>query len=122
MAGNWAAIAAFASAAVASVSLASPAAAASPPDMCAEHPNTLCYGNDINPNVTDHPKTETAAACCRVCQATRGCVAWTWNGPAGNHFCYAKTLCQPKAKTGNTTTSGTGAPLPTPAPPPTPFS
>jgi len=48
-----------------------------PGSLCTAVANVNCPGNDIQPNKTDHPKTESAAACCTVCQDTPGCTAWT---------------------------------------------
>ena len=83
--------------------------------LCSAVPDVQCPGEQP----AGAPTAGSAAECCKICQKSPNCTAWTWNGPSVNHYCYAKPSCNSTVRTVHkgSQMSGSQSAIPLPAPP-----
>ncbi len=86
------------------VNYSEPELVSHPLDLCTEQSGLQCYGSDIR----DAGSSDSAAACCALCQAEPACAAWTWNAGIDQH-CWIKTGCSDQ-RYDSGYVSGTAAP------------
>lgn len=88
--------------------------------LCSTVPDVQCPGDQP----AGVPTAGSAAECCAICQKAPNCTAWTWNGPNGNHYCYAKPSCNSTVRTVHkgSQTSGSQSEIPLPPSPAPPWA